>query len=107
MQFHCNLIDDLKKQEFEFELDLNKSFPVDISAEDPNTINETFSLDASSNPDVAAFLKDINEYDIWTIYITITDYEGGEDILFSGTLTIGNFVADFTDENAFNPSDAR
>ena len=103
-QFHCNLIDEIKGlKEFEFDLDLSKSFPVDISEEDPNTINEVFTLDAKSNPDIADYLNDIEEYDIWSIAITITNYEGAENILFSGTLTIGNFVADFTGENALNP----
>ncbi|MFN2127971.1 MAG: hypothetical protein ACK2TU_08950, partial [Anaerolineales bacterium] len=74
-QFHCNLIDEIKGlKEFEFDLDLSKSFPVDISEEDPNTINEVFTLDAKSNPDIADYLNDIEEYDIWSIAITITNY---------------------------------
>ena len=103
-QFHCNLIDQIKGlKEFEFELDLSKPFYVDISAEDPNSINEVFVLDASSDPDIAEYLSDINEYDIWTIAFTITDYVGAEDILFSGTLDVGGFVVDLTGENALNP----
>ena len=102
-QSHCNLIDQLKAKEFEFELQLDESFYVDIAAEDPNSINEVFVLDASSDPDIADHLKDINEYDIWTITIIITNYEGAEDIKFSGTLQVGSFIADYTGENAIIP----
>jgi hypothetical protein len=103
--FGCNLIDKIKGvQEFDFDVELTTSVSVNIDETDPNSVNETFTLDAKSNPDVVDNLDKITEYDIWTITVSFTDYVGEEGISFEGTLNVGSYTADFTGMNAVIPS---
>jgi hypothetical protein len=103
--FGCNLIDQIKGlEEIDFDIELVTSVPVDVDEDDPLTINETFTLDATTNKDVADNLNKITEYDVWAVYVTFSNYDGADDIVFSGTLDIGPFTADFTGDNAVTPS---
>ena len=102
----CDLIDQIKGlEEIDFDIELVKTIPVNIDADDPKTVNETFTIDAKSNPDIIDFLDDITEYDIWAIFVNFSNYVGEPGIVFEGTLKVGLFTADFTGMNAIVPSD--
>ena len=104
--FGCDLIDKIKGlEEIDFDIELFKSIPVAVAADDPNTINETFTVDAKTNQDVKDYLDKVTEYDIWNIFVDFTDYVGEKGIVFEGTIKIGPFSADFTGMNAITPSD--
>ena len=103
--YGCGLIDEIRGlQEIDFDIELYASRQVDISEDDPLEVAEYFTVDAKSNTDVADYINDIVEYDIWNIYIMVPYYEGENDILFDGTITIDGFSQSFTGTNAFNPS---
>jgi len=104
--FRCDLIDKIKGlEEIDFDIELFKAVPVAVSADDPLTVSETFTIDAQSNQDVKDYLNEVSEYDIWNIYVNFSDYIGEQGIVFEGTLMIGPFTADFTGMNAIIPSD--
>ncbi len=103
--FRCDLIDEIKGlDEIDFEIELYASRDVNIEEDDPDTINDTFVISATSNPDVAEYINDITEFDIWNIYIKIPFYQGEDGIQFIGKINIGGFEADFTEEPYFVPS---
>ena len=103
--FGCGLIDELKNlQEVDFDIELYASKDVDIGPDDSMEITEQFTIDANSNADVRDYINDIVEYDIWNIYIKIPVYVGEDDILFEGTITLGNYTESFNGQNALNPS---
>jgi len=102
----CDLIDKIKGlEEFDFDIELIKTVPVSIAVDDPSSVNETFTLDAKSNPDVADNLDKITEYDIWSVYVNFSNYDGEKGIVFEGMIKVGPFTADFTGMNSIIPSD--
>lgn len=104
--FRCSLIDKIKGlEEIDFDIDLFKAVPISVAADDPNTISETFTIDAKTNQDVKDYLDKVTEYDIWNIYVDFSDYVGEKGIVFEGTIKIGPSTADFTGMNAIVPSD--
>ena len=101
----CGLIDQLQDlQEVDFDIELYASKHVDIGPDDSSDINEPINIDANTNTDIRDYINDIVEYDIWNIYIKIPNYVGEDDILFEGTITLGNYSEDFYGQDALNPS---
>jgi hypothetical protein len=104
--FRCDLIDEIKGlDEIDFEIELYASRDVNIEEDDPDTINDTFVISATSNPDVAEYINDITGFEIWDIYIKIPYYKGEDGIQFIGKVNIGGYDLDFTEEPYFVPSE--
>ena len=101
----CGLIDELQGlQEIDFDIELYASKDVDIGPDDSSEIDEPIIIDGTTNADIAEYINDIVEYDIWNIYIMVPEYKGEDDILFEGTIKIGDYSEDFYGMNALNPS---
>ncbi len=106
--FRCDLIDEIRGiDDFEIPVELRGSIPVSVEADDPdNLINESFTYDASINPDVADNLEYIDSHSITRIWITVTNYFAeSDDIVFDGTVLIEGVSINLSGANAFTPSD--
>ena len=104
--FRCDLIDQIQGlYEIDCEIELYASRDVNIEEDDPDTINDTFVISATSNPDVAEYINDITGFEIWDIYIKIPYYKGEDGIQFIGKVNIGGYDLDFTEEPYFVPSE--
>ena len=90
--FGCDLIDKIRNLEIEIDTEVWKTIPVDITEEDDANINEPFTIDATSDPDIQEYQSKIKSFDVKEIYIRFLNYfdEVNGDITFNGTITIGN-----------------
>jgi hypothetical protein len=84
----CNKIDDLNT--IDLNSDLQKSYTADITANDPLTVNETFSVDAGSDDKIKKYLDHIQNYKVNKITYKIQDYSGASGITLTGNLNFGS-----------------
>jgi hypothetical protein len=106
--FRCDLIDEIRGiDDFEIPVELRGSIPVSVEADDPdNLINESFTYNAQTNPDVADNLEYIDSHNITRIWITVSNYVAdSDDIVFDGTVLIEGVSINLSGANSFTPSE--
>ncbi len=81
-------------------IDLNgnitKNITVSITDADPTTVSEVFTVDASTNAEMAKHLDKIEKYTIKTIRYMIKNYTGAEGITLDGHVNFGDISVPVT-----------
>lgn len=97
----CDLLDELIP---DVETDYERNFHISIT--DNSGFTELELIDVASSEDYAEFQDNINGYEITSIVISVTAYNGPEDMYFNGTilardttLTVSVDVADIPHTN--------
>lgn len=105
----CDLIDKIKGLEtFDVDFDACYTIPVNISEQDPSkVVNEQFTINAADNPDLVDYLSNIENWDIYIVYVQVQWISGNQDVSFSGTVNVGSYSEDFTDIKPFEWADGR
>jgi hypothetical protein len=75
---------------------IRQSYNVNITAEDPTTVAEVFTVDASDNAEMAKYLEKIEKYTIKSISYVIKNYSGAAGITFTGNMNFGSITTDIT-----------
>ena len=98
IQFSCEVIDWIRGLEtFHVDYEGCSQRPVIIAEDDPDYINENFTLSGSDNEDLYPYLGDVEGWDIIVAYLQISNFSGDPDITFTGTVMIGSYTETFTD----------
>ena len=74
------------------------SYDVNLPADSDTTYSQSFTFDATSNSEIADNLDQLNGYSLKSLKLSISDYEGGDDVdgsfSFSFKNAAGNTIGD-------------
>lgn len=99
----CNLFEDLKTVNFDQTFSHSES--INISEEDPLTINEEFIVSATTNYKVEQYKDKIKSYTVKKISYQILNYNGDPAITMSGTIEFGAVSASIDELYLTNDSE--
>jgi hypothetical protein len=95
--YGCDSLNEIKT--IDLDTTIKHSVPVNIAETDPSSVEEDFSVDASSNSEVSKYLDKIQEYTVNKITYKIKNYSGAAGILLDGQAKFGSNVADISNLN--------